>query len=358
MSLRVGLIARAEQRGLGILTAAFYRHMRPDRTLVVDMGPLAGGFVPDFGQYPDATVVPFDGHYMQAEVAGHTLRGTPDDFRWWLAGLDVVYSAETFYDWRLVEWADQLGVATVLHAMPEFYRHATDPFMPRPTQVWNPTCWRMDLLPPGSPVVPVPVEDDVWPLRPAGTDGPLQVVHVAGHRAAGDRNGTLLLLAAAQRCHQPMDITVHCQDANLPVVRPRAGAVRLRMVAGGQPHRTDLYAGGQVLVLPRRYGGLCMPAQEALGAGLALAMPQCPPNPETWPLVGLRGRWDARQPTPSGGVRSFSADPAVMARAMDSLARRPAYLAEMQGRAVEWARAHSWTELAPVYRQRLAEACA
>lgn len=346
MTLRVGLVARGEQRGLGLLCAAFYRHMQPDRTLVVNMGKLSGGFAPDFDQYPDGLVVDFDGH----ELPEHIVRK-------WLKGLDVLYSAETFYDWRMVTWAHEAGIATVCHAMPEFVRHRSDPSLPAPTAFWNPTTWRMDLLPEGSPVVPVPVENDVWPLIPAGTGDRLQVVHVAGHRAAGDRNGTLQVLGAVRRMRGPIDLTIHCQDERLPVVRPPSNDVTLRLVPGGQKNRADLYAGAHLLLMPRRYGGLCMPAQEALGAGLALAMSQCPPNPATWPLVALRGQYESRQPTPSGDVRSFTCDPRYIASIVDGLARNPERVATLQTAGVAYAKAHSWSELAPVYRQRLAEAC-
>lgn len=342
--MKLGLVARAEQRGLGVLTHAVYRHLQPERTLVIDMGPLAGGFAPDFDRYPGEMVVPFDGHLLPEHIV-----------RKWLRGLDVVYMAETAYDWRMVTWAREEGVRTVLHSMPEFWKHGSQD-LPMPDAVWNPTCWLHELLPPGSHVVPVPVEDDVWPIIPAGGGELLEVVHVAGHRAAGDRNGTLQLLAAARLVRKPMRITVHCQDERLPRVRT-TGNVELRLLPGGQEDRASLYAGAHIMVLPRRYGGLCLPAQEALGAGLALAMPLSPPNPETWPILPLRGRWDSRQPTPSGGVRSFATDPVHLARTLDNLAGRPEYLAELQQRGVEWAKAHSWSELGPMYRRMLEEVC-
>ncbi len=341
--MRIGLLARADQRGLGIMTAAFYRHLQP-KTLVIEMAS-ARGFAQDFDQYPGEQVVTFDGHHLpEVEVKA------------WLRGLDVLYSAETFYDWRIVEWAHDAGVATTCHVMPEFMRHNTEPLR-HPTQWWAPTTWRLDLLPPGTPVVPVPVEDDVFPLTPAGVGDRLQVVHVAGHRAAGDRNGTLQLLTAAQMVRQPMDIRVLCQDERLPQVRLRTPGVTLKMEPGGVADRRDLYAGSQLMVLPRRYGGLCLPAQEALASGLALAMPSVPPNPSTWPMAPLRGRWEGRQATPSGEVKSFAADARYIAATLDRMARNPVQVAELQTKAVDWAKANSWSQLRPMYERMLADAC-
>jgi glycosyltransferase involved in cell wall biosynthesis len=338
--VKLGLIARCDSRGLGYLTRAFYRHMKPDRTLVVDMGELARGFPQNLDWYPGETVVAFDGHHLpEAEV------------RAWLDGLDVVWSAETYYDWRIIEWAREVGVRTIQMAMPEFFRSD----VPRPDAVWNPTTWRMDLLPPDTRVVPVPVEDNVWPLTPAGSGGRLQVVHVAGHRAAGDRNGTLIVLAAARLVRQPMDIWIHCQDASLPRIRPLAPGTSIYLLPGGKDDRRDLYGPGQVMVLPRRYGGLAMPAQEAMAAGLGLVMSNAPPNAETWPCVAVRGGWDGRQPSPSGGVQSFATDPRSLARTLDILARSPETVDDLQKLGTEWAQAHSWTIMAPEYRRLLAE---
>lgn len=326
------------------MTAAFYRHMRPAKTLVIRMAS-ARGFAQDFDQYPGEQVVTFDGHHLpEVEVKA------------WLRGLDVLYSAETYYDWRIVEWAREAGVATVLHSMPEFMRHNTEP-LPHPTQWWAPTSWRLDLLPPGTPVVPVPVEDDVFPLEVAGTGDRLQVVHVAGHRAAGDRNGTLQLLAAAQMVRQPMDIRVLCQDERLPQVRLRQENVTITMCPGGVADRRELYAGSHLLVLPRRYGGLCLPAQEALASGLALAMPNVSPNPQTWPLAPLKGQWEGRQATPSGEVKSFSANPRFLAAVLDRMAQNPSMVADLQTQAVTWSKAHGWSQLIGMYRERLAAAC-
>ncbi len=326
------------------MTAAFYRHMQPTKTLVIKMEN-ARGFAQDFDQYSGEQVVTFDGHHLpEAEVKA------------WLRGLDVLYSAETFYDWRIVKWAHDAGVATICHVMPEFMRHNSEP-LPHPTQWWAPTTWRLDLLPPGTPVVPVPVEHDVFPLTPAGTGDRLQVVHVAGHRAAGDRNGTLQLLTAAQRVRAPMDIYVHTQDDHLPRIRTLKPGVTLHMLPGGKRTRPELYAGMHLHVLPRRYGGLCLPAQESLASGLGLAMTDVAPNPSTWPLVPLKGQWEGRQATPSGEVRSFSADSLYMARVLDSLARDPQKVVELQTQAVEWSKAHSWEQLAPMYREMLAVSC-
>src|SRR5262249_55476915 len=154
----------------------------------------------------------------------------PEFFLDWLDGLDVVYSAETFYDWRLVEWARDRGVATVLHVMPELLGAISPAQMP--PRLWRPTGWRMSELPAGTEVVPVPVAADRFcDFRPSSeADGPLRVLHVAGRRAAADRNGTLSLYQALRTVGERVEITITTQDDRLPLVTGRPANVHLRSV--------------------------------------------------------------------------------------------------------------------------------
>ena len=82
------------------------------------------------------------------------------------------------------------GAAVVCHINPELL----DPNGPATPDVtwWAPTPWLLDRLPSGTRVVPMPV--DVAQAPPiVETGGPVRYVHVAGHQAHLDRNGTRLL---------------------------------------------------------------------------------------------------------------------------------------------------------------------
>jgi glycosyltransferase involved in cell wall biosynthesis len=338
--VQVGLIARADDRGLGHMTWEFHRHLQPARTLVVrEPGAEARGFAPHLDRYPDATVVRFDGGLLpEAEV------------RAWLQGLDVLYSAETFYDWHLVDWAEQAGVATVLHVMPEFFHH----HVPPTTAVWAPTPWRLQHLPAYTRVVPVPVATDRFPMAAPARADQLRVLHTAGHRAAADRNGTTQLLQALRRTRQPMAVRLTTQDPALPkAALPRT--VTLQAEVGGRAGYWDLYAAADVLVLPRRYGGLCLPVQEAMAAGLAVVLPDTAPN-DWWPALLVPGRERGHINTAAGTLPLFAADPHQLAQQLDQLAASPELVAEAQQASLAWAQAHSWAELAPLYRAELARA--
>lgn len=345
--MKVGLIARAEDRGLGNMTWDFYRHVHPDRTLVVDMGDLARGFAPHLDRYPDGLVVGFDGHRWSDEAA----------VRDWLAGLDVVYTAETFYDWRTVVWAREAGVATVVHSMPEFYRHNTDPTLRPPTRWWLPTGWRSYQYPEDrTHVVPVPVDLDAAPRHDPRYAGPVRFLHVGGHPAMNDRNGTTIMRRAVSMMREPCEVTMAVQASRMQPVRRRPPGVVVRSQIGSLPDRWDLYRDHDALVLPRRYGGLCLPVQEALASGLAVVMTGCAPNPETWPILPLPADPGPAMKVAPGLMDTRSVNPRVLAVALDSLAARPPALAQLQAMAREWADGHSWDALLPEYLTRLEEA--
>jgi hypothetical protein len=341
--VKVGLIARAEDRGLGIQTWEFHRHMAPDRTLLVDMGDLARGFAMHPERYPDATVAPFANGQLPQRLV-----------RDWLAGLDVVFTAETLYDWRLADWARAAGCATVVQVNPEFYRHATDP-LPHPTVWWAPSPWRIATLPAeNTRLVPVPVAADRFAMRVPERADRLRVLHVAGHRAAGDRNGTLQLLQSLRYVRQPMVLRLLTQDSRLPRTRP-GGHVEVHAEAGGRPNYWDLYADADVLALPRRYGGLCLPVQEAMASGLAVVMTDTAPN-DWWPTLRVQCRAHSSLNTATGKVPMMAADPRDLGRQLDRLAQVPELLLDLQEQALRWAEDHSWQALRPRYIAELERA--
>jgi hypothetical protein len=113
-----------------------------------------------------------------------------------------------------------------------------------------------------------------------------------------------------------------------------------------------------VILIPRRYGGLCLPAQEALSFGRALVMPDVSPNAD-WPILPLPARFaaDSTIRTVAGEIPAAIVEPRDVARLLDELAADPARVWEQSVRAYEWAQRHTWARMKPVYDAQLAEAC-
>lgn len=344
--MKIGLIARGEDRGLGHLTQDFYRGFGADRVLLVEMGELARGFTKHADRFPDATHIPL-------ALVNHRYEFDERVVREWLDGLDVVYSAETYYDWRMIGWARSAGVATVCHLMPEFWKHAQED-LPQPDAWWTPTRWRIEHLPPSTRVVPVPIPLDC-PMPGDTLDGPLSFVHVAGHRAAQDRAGTVAFMRALQFLNAECRVRVITQDNRLPSAStPRH--VTYSSTMNGVADRWDLYRDADAIVSPRRYGGLSLPVNEALGMGLGVIMSDCPPNAEEWPIVRIKV--DERTPirTGAGIIATVEPNPWAVASAMDACAENPVvYRRESREAAQRWAEARSWGALRPDYERAFRE---
>ncbi len=317
--------------------------MKPDRVLVVDMGGLARGFPIDTGRYPGAVVAPYEAGALPHRAV-----------QAWLRGLDVAFAVETLYDWRIPQWASAIGCATVVQANAEFFR-PPDELPSVPTRWWAPTPWRMEHLPPDTRVVPVPVADDRFPFAiPEPTDA-LRVLHVAGHAAMADRNGTTLFLEALRRVHGPVQVRIITQDERLRPGRARC-SVPVEVVVGGVENYWDLYRDADVLVLPRRYGGLCLPAQEAMASGLALIMSDAEPQRSIWPAECVRSATGMpRLACPGGRLALTNARPEAIADAINRLAVDRERLVEMQRASLAWAEAHRWSALRGLYERELEE---
>lgn len=345
--MKVGLVARADDRGIGTMTHEFYNAMRPDRTLVVrEPGAERRGFAAHVERYPDAPVVVFDP--MRGELPERCVRE-------FLDGLDVVYLVETPYDFRFFEWARDAGCATVLHVMPEFWRWHHGEYE-RPDVWWLPTSWRADLLPSECRIVEVPVPTRPL-MAPSVPTERTTFVHVAGHRAVGDRNGTLLMLQALRQVNAPCRMRMVTQDDRLPKPRTKSN-VELLAVVGGVESRWSLFDDADVLVLPRRYGGLCLPVLEAMASGLGIVMSGCAPQMQAWPVMGVGVQRGRSIEMPCGPIVLQDASPRLLAIALDKLTQDRDLVDTLQGCSRDFARAHSWTSLRGLYVDELERACA
>jgi hypothetical protein len=325
------------------MSVEWYRHMRPDRTLLIEPPhnlPIHREW------FPDATVCQLS---KTREVLDEKL------VREWLDGLDVVYVGETFYDWRICDWARDANARTVCHVMPEYWLHGLHD-LPSPDVWWTPTRWRLGSLPAETRVVPVPIATERWP-EPAGfsVDRPPRWLHVAGARAAADRNGTRIVLRALRHLVREHDVRIRSQDEYLPSPTvPRK--VHLEVLTTPTVDYWQLYDGADLLVLPRRYAGLSLPALEAMGAGLGLVMSATEPQLSEWPIIGLDTIEKGILRSSCGPIPLADVTPTALAARMDWLADHPDEILGAQKRARVFAESQSWAVLEPTIRGELERA--
>lgn len=343
--MRIGVVARGENRGIGIQTWEAVRHLGPAAVLCVDMGPYGQGF-PNHWERLDAPLL------FHVEW-GRDYRFDPGILAAFFETIDVCYIVESAYCADFYDVAHEHGVATVLHTNPELHRteEAT-----AATQVWLPSPWRAEEVAwftggPEPRLVPYPVALERWPY-PVGLyeSPPLRVLHVAGHAAYADRNGTKLVAAAGRDLDPALvEVTVVSQDEN-PAIGPNA--LRARTPAD----YWDLYDGFHVLAMPRRFGGLCLPIQEAKAAGLAVVGLDCDPA-GYYEVLAVPSAPESFFETGSGRVPIANANPHEIAAALTYLAQHPDVVRQQQRRSRRWADLHSWDALHSGWMEELRIAC-
>jgi hypothetical protein len=335
--MRIGLLAYASNTGLGIQTWAFFRNMKPARVLLVDMSPL--------NQMP----VYFDRYF--GDVISCTGAPRREAIEAFLDGLDLVFVCETPLNYDLFRIARKRGVRTVLQFNFELLDYLDKPDLPIPDVFAAPTPWNFHRVPYRNKAhLPVPIDLAEVPAR-VPPDRVTTFLHINGRPAAEDRNGTLLFCEAARILTQKypgrFQFLVRTQDrgfgSHLQRMFPEV------VVAGGDVEKNAaLYSVGEVLVMPRRYGGLCLPAQEALGWGLPVIMPAVSPNetflPRSWLVPARHAGW-IRTRAP---VALFNVDPEELAAAM---IKRSATIQHDSVVARRLAEQRSWDSLKPRYEE-------
>ena len=340
--MRLGLVAYGTKTGLGYQTRALYDHLHPDRTLLIDLTALKG--MPVHQEW-----------YPGAIITTHP-RGIASDreMRDFLRGLDVVIVCETPINYGLYTLARQQGVRTIQQFNFEFLDHHRDPCLPKPTVFAAPSPWNVERLDVGRfpRVWPLPVPIDPAGITQRTVTQAKTFLHVAGRPAARDRNGTLDFLTLAGRC---ADLgarwVLACQSPTDPILRALKGTpVEL---IGNQPTPGDLYAEGDALVLPRRYGGLSIPALEAITAGMPVLMPAISPNTSWLPKEWLSPATVREQFRAKAILDVHAVDLAHLETLVRRLWAEPETVQAWARQARDIAARHTWEALKPMYRETM-----
>ncbi len=323
--MTLAMIARADCGGLGALCWDVWRHLRPERTLIVHTNHTARG-VADLSRYPPSAF---------HSVRSCSVEPSTEDAAWLLDGVDIVWTAETWYGRAIPQLATKRGIRTALYAMPEMHdrREYAD-------VIRVPTDWRIDLVP-RAEVLPFPVARDVLPFRQRTA---ARVFYHVASNAMEDRNGTLNVLTAIGLMREPVRFLI--RGPGTPMER-RKGVVDLEWLS---PH-PGLYHEAwpdeaDVLVQPRRFGGLSLPIQEAVSLGMPVVLLDTDPYAKAQAgFVMIPACHCAEVPMKGGLVAVSGCDPEELAATLDVLARTPQLVAGLSERqdtyAIDWGRAQA-----------------
>lgn len=324
--MTLGMIVRCDQGGLANQTHLLWRHLEPAVTVLIRQDKPRGVEHPEW--YGDAI-------HTREQLDRRSLAA--------LKACDRVLTVETVYGHvDAARW--KLDVALI--ANPELF----NPVEPH-DRLGVHTGWLAESLPSHCQLVGYPAPVDTYSHR---TDIGDAFYHPAAP-AMADRNGTGALLSALARTTVPAELVIR-SDEQPPWpgthTRERIGAWTVRWVQERTADPADAYpAECGTLLLPRRYGGMCLPVWEAacLGWDAAMLTREADRN---WPHVELleAGPLAARPIAMRGGrIAVVRPHNDALARSLDELAGDAQRRTQRRSAAADFVHEQRWDRIRHEY---------
>lgn len=303
---RINVILRQDLTGLGVQTRAIARLLEPEQITVIDFSSINGN-----KQYP----------HLIENLSGdkYVINGfiQPKYFDKVLENTDILISCEIDYSagYSLTEYAQSKGIKVIIVANYEFADWLQNPNLPVPDVVANHSLWNNKHLESHLkrevPVLPTPIDmgryDEIYEENLKRSH---RFLHVAGRKTHEDRNGTKDLLKAIKLIPEEIDfeLVIKTQTAEVECDDPRVS------IDTSEPEdERNLYRGFDAMILPRRYGGGCLPRDEALASGLPVIMTDIDPNNKTLPRYWLCDADKVTSFMARTNIDVYSADPTGLA---------------------------------------------
>lgn len=282
--MRLCIIARADLTGLGVQSRNWVRLLNPDKTIVINSTPFNGN-KQHLDWYKRRNAFVIDGFIKQGDI-------NPI-----LDNIDVLLTFEIPYNYDLIRVARERGVKTVIQNNWEFTDYLRDASLPLPDLLVNHSYWHLDEQQQRWPLIteycatPLFIEDYdsmmLQNLERAGTKR--RFLHIAGRKTYEDRNGTQALLAAMRMVPRECDFELVIKAQNAEV--QESNDPRITIDRSEPVDERELYRGFDAMIMPRRYGGACLPMTEALASGMPVIMTNIDPNskilPESWLIPSI-----------------------------------------------------------------------
>jgi hypothetical protein len=307
--MRVGIIARSDNTGLGNQTKELVDMLKPDKILLIDSTPFNKN-----SQHPE--------WYNEYSCIRSTGFPTLQQIKLFLKEVDVVISCETFYDQNFVRYARKMNVKTILQYNYELFGNLSIPEMPLADVLLSPSVWHIEhvkkifggrskvihLQPPTNPETFKNAKE----INMSKSHN--RLLHIAGKKAARDRNGTNTVLEMLKYSKADYELVIRSQSE----IETNIKDSRLTIEIGNPDNREDMYSGFDAMVLPRRYAGLCLPMNEALVSALPVFMTNISPNNAILPEEWLIKSWSLGTFRTKVRVELFEADVKILASAIDN----------------------------------------
>lgn len=307
--MRLGIIARCDNTGLGNQTRELVNMLKPERVMVINSQSFSKN-----KQYPN-WYRGYDCHHVRGFPRSQEIEG-------FVKGLDVVLSCETFYNKDFISIARKHKVKTVLQYNYEFLDNLQRPELDLPDVLLSPSYWALEAVTEAFGdrakvlYLPPPTNPDLFAgVRAKNVNQDYnKLLHIGGKAAHLDRNGTRSIIEMLEHSTADYKIVVRTQSKlDLNTKDPR-----LSIELDNVENREDMYSEFDAMILPRRYAGLCLPMNEALMSGLPVFMTDISPNnkvlPKEW-LVSAKKTEDFKARTT---IDVYEANPKELARVVDN----------------------------------------
>ena len=275
--MRLGIIARSDNTGLGNQTRELVNMLNPDKILLIDSTSFNKN-----EQHPE--------WYASYNCIKSNGFPSSEQIKTFLNDVDVVLSCETFYDQNFISFANKRNVKTILQYNYELFGHLSNPNQPLPTVLLSPSVWNIDhiqkMFGNQTKVIHLAPPTSIGSFSEARkiniSKSHKRILHIAGKKAAKDRNGTESVIDMLKYSKVDYELVIKSQSQ----IETKVKDSRLTIEIGNPTNRGDMYSGFDAMVLPRRYAGLCLPMNEALLSGLPVFMTDISPNnsilPQDW----------------------------------------------------------------------------
>jgi len=306
--MRLGIIARSDNTGLGNQTRELVKMLNPSKVMLINSTSFNKN-----KQHPE---------WYEKYDCQH-IRGfpKPSDINIFLRGLDVVLSCETFYNKDFISLARKRNVKTILQYNYEFLDNLQRPELDLPDVLLAPSLWGFEAITEAfgakSKVIHLPPPTTHEGFSKVKTNNLSKdykrLLHVGGKAAHLDRNGTNTIVEMLKYSKTDYEIVIKSQsDLDINI-----NDSRLSIDTSSPENREDLYSGFDGMVLPRRYAGLCLPMNEALLSGLPVFMTDISPNNSILPKEWLVKSNKIDQFRARTLIDVYEANPKMLAKLVD-----------------------------------------
>jgi len=334
--MKIGLIARACNSGLGSLSREFADHLNPKKVLITSNGV--------FKTFPERYA------RFETQIARPGLPFMDGEKDWLVKDIDVLLSIETFYDWSIIAHCRRAGIKTALITMCEM----TPELLPRnPDLFLCPSKLDYDIFKRFGiqrQYIPIPLNTEklVWRRRAKAE----VFIHSASHGGMNNRKGTHLLIEAMKYVRSPISLIIYswipfeCDDS------------RVKIRLQNFENYWQVWKEGDVLAYPQDYNGICLPIVEAMASGLGVITTDIYPFNEYMPKELLfKPKEMYRTRAQFGAIEMDAAkiDPHDIAVKIDEVYGMD--LGKFSDYGKKWAYKNSWEILLPQYKDALQKLC-